>query len=333
MADDLEVAEMFNDYFIDKIEQLKNNIDKTLIEDPLVRLKEKMKNNTQVLEFKPITPKQLEKHMNKLNKKKSLGLDGLSQEHLIMGAKNLITPLTTIINQSILEGEFPANWKEAAVTPVLKKGSPQLLSNYRPVSCLPTASKVLEIVICSQLSDYLESNNLLPRNQHGFRPRRSTMTAWQEIQLDWAMKTEQDLVTGVLLWDLLAAFDTLDCEGLCAKLVLFGVQPRSIKWVQSFLMGRSQRVKIGGKISTSRNVTTGVPQGGVLSPLIFVLFVSDLQDWLTHSSAPTYADDTTTGTANVNSDIMLKDLEEDANQVPKYMASSGLVANAKKLPS
>ena len=76
----------------------------------------------------------------------------------------------------------------------LKKGSPNQLNNYRPVSCLPAASKILEIVICSQLSDYLESNKLLPSNQHGFRPRRSTMTAWQEIQLDWAMKTEKDLI-------------------------------------------------------------------------------------------------------------------------------------------
>ena len=330
VSDELEVAETFNDFFIDKIDQLKNNIDKTIVEDPLVRLKEKMKSNTKKLEFKQITQKQLTKHMKKLNKKKSSGLDGLSQENLILGSKNLVGPLTTIINQSILEGEFPQSWKEAAVTPVLKKGSSTLLANYRPVSCLPAASKVLEIVICSQLSDYLESNKLLPRNQHGFRPRRSTMTAWQEIQLDWAMKTEQDQVTGVLLWDLSAAFDTLDCEGLCEKLLLFGVQPRSVCWVRSFLTGRSQRVKIGGKISSPKNVSTGVPQGGVLSPLIFVLFVSDLQDWLAHSTAPTYADDTSTATSSSTMDETIKNMEEDANSVLRYMASNGLVANAKK---
>ena len=147
-------------------------------------------------------------------------MDGLSQENLLLGSGNLIAPLTTIINQSIEDGEFPAQWKEGAVTPVLKKGSPMELNNYRPVSCLPAASKVLEIVVCAQLSEYLESNNLLPKNQHGFRPRRSTMTAWQEIQLDWATKIEHDLVTGVLLWDLSAAFDTLDCEGMCRKLEL-----------------------------------------------------------------------------------------------------------------
>jgi retron-type reverse transcriptase len=229
-----------------------------------------------------------------------------------------------------MQGEFPREWKQAAVTPVLKKGNPQLLNNYRPVSCLPSASKVLEIVVCSQLSDYLETNKLLPDNQHGFRPKRSTMTAWQEIQLDWALNTEQNMVTGVLLWDLSAAFDTLDCEGLCKKLALFGVKPRSVGWVKSFLTGRSQKVRIGSELSSSRMVTTGVPQGGILSPLIFVLFVSDLQDWLSHSTAQTYADDTHTGTSCKRLDETLTKMEEDAKQVLQFMASNGLVANAKK---
>ena len=153
------------------------------------------------------------------------------------------------------------------------------------------------------------------------------MTARQEIQLDWAMNTEQNKVTGVLLWDLSAAFDTLDCEGLCRKLALFGVKPRSVSWVQSILTGRSQKVRIGSKVSSTRMVTTGVPQGGVLSPLIFVLFVSDLQDWLTHSTAPTYADDTTTGTSGRNVEETVALMEEDANMVLKYMASNDLVAN------
>jgi exonuclease III len=330
VKDESKVAEIFNEFFINKVEQLKKGIDPTIVEDPMVRLRGKMKNNKTKLEFNTITEKQLTKHLKNLNKKKSSGLDGLSQENLILGATNLIAPLTKIVNQSIVEGEFPKEWKEAVVTPILKKGNPQLLSNYRPVSCLPAASKVLEIVVCSQLSDYLESNKLLPSNQHGFRPRRSTMTAWQEIQLDWATKNESNLVTGVLLWDLSAAFDTLDCEGVCDKMEMFGVQARSIKWIRSFLSGRSQRVKIGSKISVSRLVPTGVPQGGVLSPLIFVLFVSDLQDWLKHSTAATYADDTTTGTSGYNLAETLAKLEEDASKVLSYMASNGLVANAKK---
>jgi exonuclease III len=260
--DELVIAESFNSFFTEKIEQLKKNIDPSMVEDPNWRLREKMKGIEHKLEFKKVTQKQLAVHMKKLNKKKSSGIDGLSQENLILGKRNLLAPLTTIINKSIEEGEFPASWKEAVVTPVLKKGSPQSLNNYRPVSCLPAASKVLEIVVCTQLSEYLEKNDLLPKNQHGFRPKRSTMSAWQEIQLDWAEKTEQNLVTGVLLWDLSAAFDTLDCDGLCDKLALFGIQPRSVRWIRSFLTGRSQMVKVGNHLSKAKPVTTGVPQGG-----------------------------------------------------------------------
>ena len=219
-------------------------------------------NTSTKLEFKPITQKKMTEHLKKLNKKKSSGLDGLSQENLLLGSNNLLGPLTTIVNRSIVEGVFPKEWKQAAVIPVLKKGSAESLSNYRPVSCLPAASKVLEIVVCSQLSIYLESNDLLPKNQHGFRPGRSTMTAWQEIQLDWAIKSEQKQVTGILLWDLSAAFDTLDCDGLCAKLELFGVQSRSVNWIRSFLTGRSQCVRIGSRISSPKLISTGVPQGG-----------------------------------------------------------------------
>ena len=251
-------------------------------------------------------------HLKKLKKKKSAGLDGLSQENLLLGSSKLLCPLTKIINQSIREGKFPTSWKSAVVTPILKKGSPEQLNNFRPVSCLPAASKVLEIEACSQLSDFLKSNDLLPQNQHGFRPGRSCMTAWQEIQLDWAIKTEQKKITGVLLWDLSAAFDTLDCDGLCAKLELYGLQPRSVRWIRSFLSDRSQCVRIGNQISSPRLVPTGVPQGGVLSPLVFVLFVSDLQDWLKHSTAPTYADDPTTGTSANNLEDTLEKMEEDA---------------------
>ena len=97
----------------------------------------------------------------------------------------------------------------ALVTPVLKKGDSTQKENFRPVSCLPAASKLLEMVVNEQTSEFLEKNNLLPNNQHGFRPMRSTMTAWSNIQKQWAQNTDEKQLTGVLLWDLSAAFDCL----------------------------------------------------------------------------------------------------------------------------
>ena len=156
------------------------------------------------------------------------------------------------------------------------------------------------------------------------------MTAWQEVQLDWATKGENGPVTGVLLWDLSAAFDTLDCEGACKKLETFGLKERSVHWIRSFLTQRSQRVKIGNAVSSSRPVPTGVLQRGVLSPLVFVLFVADLEEWLEHSSAPTYADYTTTGTPGWSVKETIELMEIDAENVLRLMASNVLVANSNK---
>ena len=126
-----------------------------------------------------------------MKKKHSAGTDGLSQDKLVMGAKALVYPLLQIINQSIREGMFPSQWKEALVTPVLKKGDPTIKENYRPVSSLPAASKLLELMVNTQLSQFLENNGLLPHNQHGFRPKRSTMTAWADIQTQWAQNGDE----------------------------------------------------------------------------------------------------------------------------------------------
>jgi hypothetical protein len=216
------------------------------------------------------------------------------------------------------------------VTPIHKKGDKQELANYRPVSCLPAASKVLEAVVCTQMSDYLESKGLLPKNQHGFRPQRSTMTAWADIQQEWALKTEANEITGVMLWDLSAAFDTLDPGILCKKLEIYGFDKISVNWFRSFITGRSQRVKTNQSISGKQKLESGVPQCGVPSPLVFVLYVSDLEDWIVHSSAVTYADDTTTSTHSKELHDLIKKMELDAVLVLKFMASNGLIANPAK---
>ena len=216
------------------------------------------------------------------------------------------------------------------MTPVLKKGEVTAKENYRPVSCLPAASKLLESVINDQTSKFLENNGLLPHNQHGFRPKRSTMTAWADIQKQWAQNCDEKKITGVLLWDLSAAFDCLDQEILCKKLKFYGFEELSINWFRSFLTGRKQRVKIGDMISVSLDLISGVPQGGILSPLIFVIYVSDLGQWLKHSTAGTYADDTQTSVAGKDLQIVKSELESDAVQLMRFMASNGLIANPKK---
>ena len=196
-----------------------------------------------------MTSKTVEKALSKMKKKKSAGVDGLGQDQLVMGSPIISLALTSICNKSINEGQFPKDWKEALVTPVLKKGDPKLKENYRPVSCLPAASKLLEMLVCDQTTNFMESNKLLPENQHGFRAKRSTMSAWANLQREWTQNTDDKKVTGILLWDLSAAFDTLDADILVKKLELFGFVQKTRNWFYSFLTNRTQRVKIGRSMS------------------------------------------------------------------------------------
>ena len=130
-----------------------------------------------------------------------MGISYYLLDVLLLGMEVLATPLTEIINCSITTGKFPDQWKEAVVVPILKKGDAKELKNYRPVSCLSAASKVLEKVVCEQLTKFAETHKILPDNQHGFRANRSTMTALTAMQKEWVKNSEEGLMTGVLVWD------------------------------------------------------------------------------------------------------------------------------------
>ena len=325
-----EIADSFNKFFVEKIEILKEGIDRTLITDPLEKLATKMKSKNLKFSIRTVTEKKVLKAICSLKKKKSSGADGISQEQLVLGANALAVPLTRIINTSIINGEFPDVWKEAIVTPILKKGDATKKENYRPVSCLPVASKVLEKIVCDQITRFMEIHNLLPENQHGFRSKRSTMTALEAMQYEWAQNSENKLKTGILFWDLSAAYDTLSPDLFCDKIKIYGFDNNACKWFKSFLTDRSQRVKIKQAVSSPAKLESGVPQGGILSPIIFIIYGADMEAWIKHSSIYTYADDTSSSCQDQTETDVIKKLEEDAAEILKFMASNGLVANSSK---
>ena len=156
------------------------------------------------------------------------------------------------------------------------------------------------------------------------------MTAWADIQQEWAKNSEKKNKTGVLLWDLSAAFDCLDSVILCNKLRLYGFNDMTVNWFRSFLTDRTQIVKIGNCLSSPANLKSGVPQGGILSPLLYIIYVADIQDWLQFASAITYADDTSTSVSHADLNEVKRRLEIDVVNILKFMASNGLVANPKK---
>ena len=216
----------------------------------------------------------------------------LVKEHLA----SVLPSLTHIINASLIAGEVPNSMKKAIITPILKKKSldPTEPSHYRPVANLSFASKVLERIVCSQLTRYLDENSLHHPYQSAYRPRHSVETALLKVHNDIATSIDQKKQVVLIMLDLSAAFDTVDHHILLHRLQhRFGLQEDALKWVDSYLKERYQVVKVGRDTSSSTMMQCGVPQGSVLGPVLFSLYISPLYDIIRQCGIEThqYADD------------------------------------------
>ena len=329
IKNDKEIADIFNKYFIDKIGKLRDKISANK-EDPLERLKHKYKHHKLRFSLKTVTENQVRKIIKSSKNKKSHGIDKITIS-TIKGALNvLITPITHIVNTSISQGSFPEQWKMAKVIPLLKKGDSKNKTNYRPISLLPVTSKILEAVVRKQVSKFFETNNLLPKQQHGFRPGRSTTTALISLQEKLIKSANQGENTAMLLWDLSAAFDTLDHDIFLEKLKIYGFDQTSRNWFQSFLTGRKQAVYVGEASSSIKIMPWGSPQGAILSPLIFTIFMADIELWVNQTEILGYADDTSSYVSDKNLSNACRKLEEDSISILKFMEANFLIANPSK---
>ena len=208
----------------------------------------------------------------------------------------LSTFITAIVNASITQNCFPRMWKHAIVTPLPKMANADAFDpkHFRPVCGLPFLSKVLERIVLSQLTSYLNTNSLLPHYQSAYRKGHSTETALLKVFTDVIDATDSGDIALLSLLDMSAVFDTVDHLILLERLSRsFGFSDQTIDWIKSYLGGRSQSVHVSGDSSNSRSVTSGVPQGSVLGPIAFVLYTSDLEAIAQKhgSSCHCYADD------------------------------------------
>ncbi|XP_045480431.1 uncharacterized protein LOC123684919 [Harmonia axyridis] len=266
----------------------------------------------------------------KLNNKSSRDYYGFNIKILKSLVNELIGPLTKLMNLCLKDNIFPKILKVARVVPVHKKGSVQLVNNYRPISIIPLFSKVLERVMQLQLTSYFESNCLFNSSQFGFRSGLSTTAAITELMKIINEGYSDGLYVGGLFCDLGKAFDCVSREHLLYKLKRYQFDQGAIELLGSYLSDRVQCVDVGGDLSDLSSVDCGVPQGSVLGPLLFLIYVNDLVSCDPDADFVLFADDTTVLKKAQSRELIVHILGELSSVVSEWFNSNQLSLNETK---
>ena len=251
-----------------------------------------------------------------LNPNKAHGWDNISIRMIQLCGDQIITPLEIIYKNCVSQSIYPTAWKRSNVVPIHKKGNKNDIKNYRPISLLPIFSKIFEKLIFNAIYNHLQINNLLASQQSGFRPVDSCVSQLLSIthEIFHAFDCNPTLeVRGVFL-DISKAFDKVWHKGLLHKLEKYGLSGNLLALINNFLSDRQQRVLLNGQSSDWKNISAGVPQGSVLAPLFFLIYINDLPNGL-KSNVKIFADDTSLFSIVDDPTLSHEDLNHDLNLI------------------
>ncbi|KAI8486739.1 hypothetical protein Bbelb_354870 [Branchiostoma belcheri] len=281
-----------------------------------------------VLDSLQLSEEEVRQQLRTLQVGKSGGHDKITPRLLRLVADPISVPLTRLYNKSLLLGQVPTEWKKANVTPIHKAGNRHLTNNYRPISLLSTVSKVLETLVNKRLTAHV--NRILTDNQSGFRPLDNTTLQLTRLVEEWTDAMDKGEIVGCVFLDLRKAFDKVWHAGLLSKLKSYGISGLMHDWFSSYLSDRKQRVVIQGATSTWKSPLAGVPQGSVLGPTLFILYINDLATSRTHCLANLFADDTSLSFSHHSAHRVVATLNRELSTVSTWLSTWKLEANIDK---
>ena len=273
--------------------------------------------------FVPVNQDYIEDILLDIDTSKATGIDNISGRFLKDGASKLALPIMQLLNLSISLSTVPDKSKISKLKPLFKKGSNTDPKNYRPISLLPLVSKIFEKAIHDQTQQFLKENEILYKYQSGFRKNHSTNTCLSYLNNKILKGFDKDVVTGMILIDLQKAFDTIDHNILLEKMKFMGFADDTIAWFRSYLTNRLFLVNIEDSLSDPSELLCGVPQGSILGPLLFLLYVNDMAQAV-KSDLLLYADDTCLVYSNTNVCQIEEQLNKDFNQLCDWFEDNKL---------
>ena len=326
ITEDLNIKKDFN-AGLTTPQNLDDILEKFDTHPSILKIKQKLKNN-ESFSFQLVTEDQVRKEILNLNGSKATPIGDISVNLLKLTVDVHLTIMTNIINLSIEKGCFPDDLKLAEVSPIFKKKDNLNKANYRPVSVLSHVSKVFERIMYNQINDYMSTK--LSKFLTGFRKNHNTQHCLMNMLEKWREMLDKGKYVCAIFMDLSKAFDTLNHDLLIAKLGAYGFEKNALIYIKSYLTNRKQRVRVNNSFSEWEEIRTGVPQGSILGPLLFNIFLNDLFLFVSNSHLSNYADDNTLYNFGDNVANVKVNLRKDLEIVSRWFYENYMVLNADK---
>lgn len=280
--------------------------------------------------LEPTTADEISKIIDSLDCNTASGIDRISTKALKCVKNLILIELTECVNKCLERGTFPNNLKVAKVSPIFKSGSKSDPGNYRPISVLPIVSKVFERILYNQLEAFLDAKKIIYSKQYGFRRTSNTLSATIDLITKLKINIDQKNIGLGVFVDLKKAFDTVSHDLLLVKLEALGITGIALKIFKSYLSDRTQIVKIDRYQSQPSSITFGVPQGSILGPLLFLIYINDMKDIGLKGDITLYADDTSLFYFGMSVDQVIMDAQSDLNLLHKWFQLNLLTVNIEK---